>query len=114
MRFHRDVGRCADNFLPGGAQNNRGRLRIEPEIEFVARIVLKFWIVTPRADATSHKNEFLGEFRKPRIERNGKREVGHRRTFVNRHFVGIFVNHAEDKVSRIVRSWLGIRRSFRK
>ncbi len=112
-----NIANCATYRATGvpaawGAQNNHGRLRVEPEIEFVTRIVQKLRIVTARAQASSHKNEFLGEFRKLRIEGNREREIGHRPTFINRHLVRIFVNHAEDKVSRILVRWLGRWRSF--
>ena len=97
----------ADDFLPRRAQHDFRRLRIEPEIEFVPRIVQEFGIVGLRTQASTHEDEFLRQFRKLRIERNGQREVGHRPAFVDRHFVRILVHHADQKMRGILVGWFG-------
>src|SRR6266581_4597891 len=57
LRLDRNIGGRADDFLPGRAQHDRRRFGIEPEIEFVARIVHKLGIVTCRAQASAHEYE---------------------------------------------------------
>ena len=113
MRLDRNVGRRADDFLPRRAQNDFRRFRIEPEIEFVPRIVQKFRIVGLRTQAAAHEDEFLRQFRELRIERNRQREVGHRPALIDRDLMRILVHHANQKMRRIFVGRLGRRLPLR-
>src|SRR5579859_1991389 len=60
MSFHGNICRRTDHSLPGRTQDNRSRLRIKPEIEFVSRIAEKLRIVRFRTDAPTHEDQLLG------------------------------------------------------
>src|SRR5581483_1663795 len=107
FHFDGNIGRGADNLVPRSAQDDGGCLGIEPEIEFMARIVEKLRIVAVGADASTHKDEIFREVRELRINRDGKREIGHWATFVNCDLMGILMDHPDDEMRSVFLRWLG-------
>ena len=87
--------------------------RIEPEVEFVARIVGELRIVGLRIQAASHEDQFLGQRGELGIQRNRQREVGHGGALIDGDFVRILVHHPHQEVRRVFVRGLGSRLPFR-
>src|SRR5690348_5758591 len=96
-----NVGGCPDHLFPGRSQDNLRRLRIEPEIKFVARIVGKFRIGGLRVQASAHEHQLFCQLGKLRIECDGQRQVGHRPAGIDGYVVRIAPHHADKKMRRI-------------
>jgi len=103
-----------NNLLRRRAQNNVRRFGIEPEIEFMARIIHELGVAGVWADAPAHKDKSLCQFCKVRNDRDSEGQIGHRTALVNRDLAGVPVNHANEEVRCVFRCGLGCRFPFDK
>jgi len=59
-------------------------------------------IVSARARASAHKDQAFGQLGKMRIDPVGERQVRQGAALVDRHFMRIFVDHADQEVSGVL------------
>ncbi len=91
------------------AQRHASRLRIEPEIEFVARAGREFRIIGVRIEASPHDDETLRQLGEMRVERHGKRNIGQGPRRVNGHLVGMGMDLPNQKMRRVLGDGFGVR-----
>ena len=86
---------------PVRAERDVRGLGVEPEIEFMPRIVGELRIAGLRAQAAAHDDDALREFGEVRIDGDRKRNVGQRAGGIDRDLVRMRVNLPNQKVCGI-------------
>src|ERR1039458_7042271 len=76
--------------------------RVKPEIELTTLTIYVFWIVGLWIDTPPHNHKFLGQFCELRIQDNRCRNVHHGTTCINAYLMGVFMHHANEKVSCVL------------
>src|ERR1700679_3641266 len=83
------------------SQRYMSSLRIEPEVELVARIVGKLRISRLRTQTASHNNDALCQLGEVRVDRNGKGNIRQRTSRVDRDLMRMRMHLTNKKVRSI-------------
>ena len=78
-------------------QDDVGRFRIHPEIEFVRGRERELRVVGLGIDAAAHDDQFFDQLWKFGVFRNGQRQVSHRPCGIDGDLVGILPHHTRHK-----------------
>src|SRR4029453_12333294 len=100
-RLDRHVHSRHVNSLPASSKDYARGLRIEPEIELVARARCKLRVIGLRVYAAAHYDDASGQLRELGIDRHRKGNIGQRTGSVDRHLSGMRPDLADQEVGSI-------------